>query len=159
MRTDLDKLRNSSVFAEEALVIDVQSFLHSMMEEKGMSRAQLADAMGVSRARVTQMFSAECKNFTLRLLARAFFALGERAELTCDLHRKMQRRTAMFGAMQVEAQLVMDVTWERAFEGPVNDNGIGIRDAEVEVATASDPRRVGNLVASMSKVFERQRAA
>lgn len=76
-------------YAEEAFVVDVQSFLHQIMEEKGVSRAQLARAMGVSRARVTQVFSDECKNFTVRLLARAVHALGEaprivRAEAGCD---------------------------------------------------------------------------
>lgn len=67
--------------AEEAFVVDVQSFLHQLMIDKGFSRSQLADAMGVSRARISQLFSDECKNFTIRLLARAVHALGERAEI------------------------------------------------------------------------------
>lgn len=67
------------VFAEEELVVSAQGLLHELLVEKGMSRADLARAMGVSRARVTQLFSDECKNFTLRLWARALFALGEQA--------------------------------------------------------------------------------
>ncbi|WP_295527196.1 helix-turn-helix transcriptional regulator [Novosphingobium sp. Chol11] len=62
-------------------MVDVQSFLHQLMVEKGINRSQLAKAMGVSRARVSQIFSDECKNFTIRLLARAVHALGEVPEI------------------------------------------------------------------------------
>ena len=72
-----DERETSRIFAEEDAVVSVQSFLHELMEEKGISRADLARAMGVSRARVTQIFSDECSNLTLRLLARAMFALDE----------------------------------------------------------------------------------
>lgn len=81
------KNARSAVFAEEAFVVDVQSFLHRLMIEKGLNRTQLADAMGVSKARVSQIFSDECKNFTVRLLARACHALGEEPQIssgTCD---------------------------------------------------------------------------
>lgn len=67
------------IFAEEALIVDAQGLLQELLDEKGMTRADLARAMGVSRARVTQLFSDECKNFTLRLWARALFAVGEKA--------------------------------------------------------------------------------
>lgn len=69
------------IFAEEALVVDVQILLNDMMEDRGMSRADLARAMGVTRARVTQMLSDDCKNLTVRLLARAAHALGDKVEL------------------------------------------------------------------------------
>lgn len=67
------------IYAEEALVVDAQGILQHLLDERGMSRADLARAMGVSRARVSQLFSDECKNFTIRLWARALFALGEEA--------------------------------------------------------------------------------
>lgn len=73
---------NAVLYAEEALVVDVQSFLHRMMIEKAMSRSQLAEAMGITKARVSQIFSDECKNFTIKLLARAVHAMGERVEIT-----------------------------------------------------------------------------
>jgi len=66
-----------AIFAEEALVVEVQGLLHEIMEEKGISRADLARAMNVSRPRITQIFSDDCKNFTIRLLAKAMFALNE----------------------------------------------------------------------------------
>ncbi|WOE74899.1 helix-turn-helix domain-containing protein [Alterisphingorhabdus coralli] len=67
------------IFAEEALVVEAQGLLQELLNEKDMTRADLARAMGVSRSRVTQLFSDECKNFTIRLWARALFALGEEA--------------------------------------------------------------------------------
>ena len=65
------------VFAEEAAVVQAQLALHELMEDRGWSREDLARAMNVSRARVTQIFSDECQNLTVRLLARAFFVLGD----------------------------------------------------------------------------------
>lgn len=91
MNEVIDK-HEARVFAEEALVVDVQIFLHNLMEEKGMSRAKLADAMGVSRARVSQMLSDESQNLTVRLLARAAHALGETVEFDCEHFR--QKREA-----------------------------------------------------------------
>lgn len=67
------------IYVEEALVVNAQGLLQELLGEKGFSRADLARAMGVSRARVTQLFSDDCKNFTIRLWARALFALGETA--------------------------------------------------------------------------------
>lgn len=96
--TEIDDQERKAIFAEEALVVDAQIFLHTLMEQKGISRADLAKAMGVSRARVSQMFSDECKNFTIRLFARAAYALGEKVELDCDHFRCVReqkvRRTA-----------------------------------------------------------------
>jgi transcriptional regulator with XRE-family HTH domain len=72
-----DALEQKRVFAEVAAVVEAQTLLHSVMLRKGVSRADLARAMNVSRARVTQIFSDECSNLTIRLLARALCALGE----------------------------------------------------------------------------------
>jgi transcriptional regulator with XRE-family HTH domain len=81
-----------AIFAEEAFVVDAQILLNQIMKEKGYSKADLARAMNVSRARITQIFSDECKNFTVRLLARAMHAMGEVPELTCELHMQEIRR-------------------------------------------------------------------
>uniref|UniRef100_UPI0037C95366 helix-turn-helix domain-containing protein n=1 Tax=Sphingorhabdus sp. TaxID=1902408 RepID=UPI0037C95366 len=80
---DASANERNSIFAEEAFVVEVQSLLHEIMEEKGISRADLARAMNVSRARITQLFSDECTNFTVRLLARAMYALEEIPTLGC----------------------------------------------------------------------------
>jgi transcriptional regulator with XRE-family HTH domain len=81
----------TQVAVEEGFVVEVQSFLQELMSARGMTRAELARAMGVSRARVTQIFSDECTNLTIRLLARAVHALGEVPNVDSELTRR--RRT------------------------------------------------------------------
>lgn len=92
MKDNLGGLLASSTFAEEALVVDVQALLHQIMEKAGLSRADLARRMKVSRARVTQMFSDDCPNMTLRFVARAFHSLGETVEITCESQKEHEQR-------------------------------------------------------------------
>lgn len=88
---NVSELERSAIFAEEDFVVEAQTFLHNLMIEKGMSRSDLARAMGVSRARVSQIFSDECKNFTVRYLARATHALGEKPSLGCKQAQTQER--------------------------------------------------------------------
>jgi transcriptional regulator with XRE-family HTH domain len=78
MNDRVRKLEASTEYAEEMLVAQIQSVLEELLDEKGFSRADLAKKMGVTKARVSQIFS-DTQNFTVRLIARAFHALGERA--------------------------------------------------------------------------------
>ncbi|WP_162789162.1 MULTISPECIES: helix-turn-helix domain-containing protein [Sphingomonas] len=105
--------KRSAVYAEEALVVDVQSFLHRLMKEKGMSRTELAEAMGVTKARVSQIFSDDCKNFTIKLLARAVYAMGEVAEVTCTSCKRLdeEEASAERAALIAAAQNVTSI-WE-----------------------------------------------
>lgn len=80
MNDKLRDLRSSPEFAEERLVSSFQSLLQETLERRGMSKSDLAKKMGVSKARVSQMFS-DSQNFTLRLIANAFFALGEEVSI------------------------------------------------------------------------------
>ena len=75
-----------AVFAEEAFRVDVQVAIHELMEEKGVSQRELANRLGVSEARVSQIFSDAC-NITIRRLARIFHALGETAQVVVG-HRE-----------------------------------------------------------------------
>lgn len=76
MNDKLKSLRDSAEYAEEKLVASVQSLLEEALQERGWNKSDLARKMGVSKARVSQMFS-DNQNFTMRLLANAFHALGE----------------------------------------------------------------------------------
>lgn len=117
-----------AVFAEEAFVVDVQILLHQIMEKKGISRADLARAMNVSRPRITQIFSDECKNLTVRLLARAMHAMGESPELSCALQLDEIRGELEYKSRQlVSAAKNVIPMWDDetgANEGcwPANDN-------------------------------------
>lgn len=117
-----------AIFAEEAFVVEVQGLLHQIMEEKGYSRADLARALNVSRARITQIFSDDCKNLTVRLLARAMHAMGESPELVCglrleELQRKWEReyRKLANAAPNIHPMWI-DETNMSDFWRPANDN-------------------------------------
>lgn len=69
------ELTRDQIFAEEDALIDFQFALIDAMKERGMTKAELAEAMGVSRARVSQLLSPEA-NPTLKLVARALHAIG-----------------------------------------------------------------------------------
>lgn len=77
MSNKFSDLFRSDEFKEELFVAEAQARLQMLLEDRGVTRAELSRKLGVSRARVTQIFSDDAKNLTLRLLARSFIALGE----------------------------------------------------------------------------------
>jgi transcriptional regulator with XRE-family HTH domain len=70
-------------------MVDVQVYLHELLERKGVSRAELARRMGISRARVTQMFAHD-SNLTIRQLARAAHHLGEEPHVESETTRALR---------------------------------------------------------------------
>ena len=64
-------------YLAEDMAIDVTEGISTVMEFRGLSRADLARAMGVSRPYITKMLSAP-SNMTLRTIAAAGIALGVR---------------------------------------------------------------------------------
>lgn len=134
-------------YAEEAFVVDVQSFLHQLMVEKGFNRSQLAEAMGVSRARVTQIFSDECKNFTVRLLARAVHALGENPEIVCA-KRKLEEAECGRQEQHVLLSSILVKGLHRWDMGGANDD-----DADSHPLQAKKPDR--RLSAALSDLTRR----
>lgn len=63
------------VFARERFRAQLQAALHNLMGAKGVSQRELADRLGVSEARVSQMFSS-AGNLTVRTVGEVFHALG-----------------------------------------------------------------------------------
>lgn len=76
--------REATIFAEEALRVDVQHRLQTVMNQLGVSQSELAQRMGVSEAHVSQLFASKM-NVTLRTLARVFKALGDECIITSKL--------------------------------------------------------------------------
>lgn len=149
MNTAINALKNSSVYAEEALVVDLQSLLHTVMVEKGFTRAQLAEAMGVSRARVSQLFSDDCTNFTVRMLARALFALGEQLEVSCPTMARAKARAEVFESLEkITWASRSDVQWQMH----ANEN------ERREIAAASG-RTSGMIARAMTRFSEDRLAA
>jgi transcriptional regulator with XRE-family HTH domain len=66
--------------AIEALVVSVQLALQRAMSANCVSQKQLAERLGLSGARVSQILSADGANLTLKTIARVAFALNEEFE-------------------------------------------------------------------------------
>lgn len=63
--------------AEENLLIDLQFLIQELLNEKGISRSDLAKRTGISKARLSQILSSEA-NPTVKTFARLAHALGAR---------------------------------------------------------------------------------
>lgn len=68
-------------FAIESLVFSVQVALQKAMSKHGVTNKELAQRLGMSPARVSQVFSSNGPNLTLKTIARIQHALGEDFEL------------------------------------------------------------------------------
>ena len=80
MSDEAFNLEDTVIEAEEDFVIDAQFLIQELMNEQGLSRADLAKRLGVSKARLTQMMRPDA-NPTLRSVARVAHALGEKLRL------------------------------------------------------------------------------
>jgi transcriptional regulator with XRE-family HTH domain len=67
------------VEAEEDLLIDFQFLVQDVLNSKGVSKTELAKRSGISKARLSQILSAEA-NPSVKTFARLFHALGVRVE-------------------------------------------------------------------------------
>ena len=61
MGNKFQKVFESEEFREEFFVAKAQAELAALLDERGISRAELARKLNVSRARVTQIFSDEAR--------------------------------------------------------------------------------------------------
>jgi len=68
-------------YAIEALTVSVQLAIQKAMHEKSFTQKELAERLGVSPARVSQLLSASGPNLTLKVLGKIAYALGEEFEL------------------------------------------------------------------------------
>lgn len=94
----------SPEFREESLVADAQAIVLQAMIDRNISRTELAAAMGVSKARVSQMLSPVCKNFTVRLLGRTAHAL--------DLDLRLVRAEDVVARKSASGAWCIGMPWE-----------------------------------------------
>lgn len=73
--------RDESILAAEMFVADVQIRLDQIMKAKRISRAELAERLGVRKSRVTAIFGSH-SNITLETLGKILHALGEEGHLS-----------------------------------------------------------------------------
>jgi transcriptional regulator with XRE-family HTH domain len=67
------------VEAEEDMLIDFQFLVQDVLNSKGVSKTELAKRAGISKARLSQILSAEA-NPSVKTFARLFHALSVRVE-------------------------------------------------------------------------------
>lgn len=76
-RTPPDVADREAAMAEERFLATVQMEMQRLLNERGLRHAHLSRRLGVSEARVSQMFGDDATNLTLRTLAKVFHNLGE----------------------------------------------------------------------------------
>lgn len=79
----LAKGKLSNIYAEEIALANAALVLSQALAEAGITQAQLARRLGVSRAFVSLVLSAD-KGASLRTLARFAAALGKRVVITLE---------------------------------------------------------------------------
>lgn len=72
-----------ALFAEERLMLSATEMVHGALDEKGMSKKQLAELLEVTPTEVSQRLSGR-RNLTLRSLARMMHVLGYRVRLNSE---------------------------------------------------------------------------
>jgi transcriptional regulator with XRE-family HTH domain len=104
--------------AVEDLVFSIQICLQNAMSERGVSQKDLADKLGLSPARVSQILSDQSANLTLRTIGRIAHALGEEFELVPK--KSVKAKTKPQDELDPKAVLGRGhVTW---FDETANDN-------------------------------------
>ncbi len=68
------------VYYEEVLILDVTQEIYRLMEEAGVSKADLARMLGVSKSNITQQLRGST-NMSLRRVADVLLALGAQLEV------------------------------------------------------------------------------
>ena len=83
-RTQFEQLMESpefrKLYAIEGLITEAGEFIARLMQEQGVTKAELARRLGKSRAYITQMLSGSA-NLTVRTLAEVAYALGAEVKL------------------------------------------------------------------------------
>lgn len=100
--------------AEEELIVDVSEEIWAVLNKAGMTKADLAAKLGVSRPRISKLLDGSA-NMTLRTLADIAFELGKRVTINLpDRHAIDWRQAA-----QVSSVLRFEASPQGARQGKV----------------------------------------
>lgn len=77
---DDDDLEFGAIYAEESAMVDASELIAQALVKNGMSRTELARALGISKSEITARLTGE-RNITVRNLARTLHALGHHLDL------------------------------------------------------------------------------
>lgn len=72
---------NARAYAEEEFILEVSEKIFHLLDERGMTRKELADLLGTSKANISQLLNGN-RNMTLRSLAAIAFSLDLKAKVS-----------------------------------------------------------------------------
>ena len=94
MASYIDKIRSTpegaKAMRQEEFILEVTELICKLMKQQGISRKELAERMGKSKGRISQLLDGEA-NLTLRTLSDIFDALGHR--VVVDFERPSNGKT------------------------------------------------------------------
>lgn len=113
--------------AEEGFQFEVQYAISALMSDKGVSQSALAEALGCSRANVSQMLNDPGRNLSTRLIGRIFAFLGE-TEVTLSSRGLDVMRT------KLRAEAIRDVPMQDNFCALASKRVVSMGEARACVA-------------------------
>lgn len=109
----------AEAFAIEALVFSVQVSLQRAMNKRGVTNKELAERLGMTPARVSQIFSSRGPNLTVKSIAKIVHALGEEFEFVPKQESWSARATQRVAKFKPTVLTVNPSVWK---ERPANDS-------------------------------------
>ncbi|WP_105371691.1 helix-turn-helix domain-containing protein [Neorhizobium huautlense] len=137
MDREIRDLAAEEIIAGEDALMNYQFAVLDAMQEKSITKAELAKMLGVSRARVSQMLSSEA-NPTIKLVGRALHVLGLRADYVSasEVPREVEEvshaldnevdESCRWRALQ---RRQVDVIWHQNTGMSANSNGYKVAEA------------------------------
>lgn len=104
---DPEELR---VFQQERLLVEITQLMCRTMKDRGVKRAQLAEKVGRTKGRITQILNGEA-NLTLRTVADIFTALEKKLKVSSE-ELFVDAEPLHFVAMAVQNSRPLCVNWE-----------------------------------------------
>lgn len=108
------------VHAIESLVFSVQISLQRAMTKKGISNKELAEKLGMTPARVSQIFATKGANLTLKTIAKIQHALGEEFEFVNKRELKSIETVIDLGNVTPFVRQANKSVWRQQNVGNIN---------------------------------------
>ena len=97
-KRELERARDSFDYKLEGLELEVTERILQVMEEKGISRSELAERLGVSKAAVSKLFN-NGSNMTLKRLLTIAEALGQELRVNLGpVERRIEENVVQYDA-------------------------------------------------------------
>lgn len=126
-----DPAEFASGLAEERFLVATQTEMQRLLNDRGLKHAHLAKRLGVSEARVSQMFGDDASNLTIRSIAKVFHQLGETPLLLAK---------AEFERLLAEARGAADPAPRWTFAGSIDETHLDLAACTQLIPRLVQPR-------------------